>query len=78
MHQAQGAAEAAACELALQALEIAVHQRLDIGVGAGGDAALVFPQLGDDLARQRDGELGKFSTGDARRRCAHARDCGRR
>ena len=62
MHQAQVAPEAARRELALEAPQVAVHQRLHIGVGAGGDAALVFPQLGNDVARERDRRLREISS----------------
>ena len=54
LHQAQRAAEAQRIELADQPPEVAVHQRLHEGIGAGGDAALVFADLGRDLARQAD------------------------
>ena len=37
------APKAAGGEFELEALQITVHERLDIGIGAGGDAALVFP-----------------------------------
>ena len=67
MHQRQRTTEGAGGELALQALEIAAHQRLDIGVGRRGDEALVLPDLGHDLARQRDGELRAGFADDAGR-----------
>ena len=78
MHQAQVAPEAARREFAFQALQVAVHQRLHIGVGAGGDAALVFPDLGDDVARERDRQLRESPRRRCGRRRARARDCGRR
>ena len=49
VHEPQLAAEAARVQLAFQLRDVAAHQRLHVGVGAGGVAALVFPQLGDDV-----------------------------
>ena len=63
--------------VAPRGVEVAVHERLDIGVGAGGDAALVLPQLGDDFVRQRDREAGEVPRTIAPM-AARARGCGRR
>ncbi len=49
MHEAHRAAEAARRQLALEPAEVAVHERLDIGVGAGGDEALVFGDFRHDF-----------------------------
>ncbi len=38
----------------LQAIEIARHQRMDVGVEPGHEATLIFPDLGPDQARFRD------------------------
>jgi hypothetical protein len=43
MHQIELAAEAALPQLALEALDVAVHQRLNECVGAGRGNALIFP-----------------------------------
>ena len=53
----------------VEAGEIARHQRLDIGVGAGGREALVLAHLGRDLARQRDRHAGQ-PRGEDLARCA--------
>ena len=53
-HQQQGAGEAGRGHALAQLLQIAGHQRLNIGVGAGGREALVFAQFRADVARQRD------------------------
>ena len=60
MHQAQRAAETAQGKFELEPLQVAVQQRLDVSVRAGGDEALIFPELGDDVRREGDGELGKL------------------
>ena len=56
-----------------QAVEVAVHQRLHIGVGAGRDAALVLADLG---ARPRDeSETDDVGEALARRCAARRRSC---
>ena len=65
MHQRQRSREGAGRKLALKPLQVAPHQRLDIGIRRGGDEALVFPDLGNDLARQRNGQLRAGLADDA-------------
>jgi hypothetical protein len=52
-HQQQRTAETGARELPLEAGEVARHQRLDVGVGAGRGEALVFAHFRRDIAGQR-------------------------
>ena len=56
-----------AAQRRLHALEIGIHQRLDIGVGDRRRGALVFAHLGTDLARQRDPEAGQLLLQDVAR-----------
>ena len=49
VHQAQGAHKSARCQFAFQPGDVAVHQGLNICIGAGGHAALVLPKFGDHL-----------------------------
>jgi len=58
VHEIERAAEAALPQLALEAAQILLHQRLHESVGASGDEALILPELGNHLARERDRELG--------------------
>ena len=48
-------------QLALEVRQIAVHQRLHIGVGAGGDRARIFAQLRDHVGGERDEQVGEFA-----------------
>ena len=59
VHEPQRAAEPELPQLALQAPDVAVHQRLDEGVRAGGGKALILPQLGNHVRRQADGHVGQ-------------------
>ena len=56
MHQEDGAGRALLRQPRAQPVEVALHHRLDVGVGAGGVEALVFPHLGGDVGGQRDRE----------------------
>ena len=56
------------------AREIAVDQRLHIGVGDRRRGALVFADLGADRRRQRDPEAGHLLFQDVARRAVRARD----
>ncbi len=56
-HQEQRTGEACGGEVALEIGEIAPHQRLDIGVGAGGGEALVFAHLRRHVAGERHREM---------------------
>ena len=53
MHQEHGATHPFGPQPRLQPPQIALHQRLDIGVGDGGIEPLILPHLRTDLARQR-------------------------
>ncbi len=66
VHEAQLAAEAAGVQLALQLGDVAAHQRLHIGVGAGGVAALVLPQLRHHVGRDGDRDVGERRADDGR------------
>jgi hypothetical protein len=52
-HQQQRTGKAGALKLAFQSAEITSHQRLDVGVGAGGGETLVFAHLRRNIGRQR-------------------------
>jgi hypothetical protein len=67
MHQPQRPAKAARRERPLELAQIAGHQRLHIGVGAGRRRALVLPQLGDHFRGQRDGDIGTLGAQHRRR-----------
>ena len=56
-HQQQRAAKARVAEAALQATQVARHQRLHVRVGAGRGQTLVLADLRAHLARQRDRHL---------------------
>ena len=58
-HQQHGAFEPVARELALEVGQIAPHQRLDVGIGAGGGEALVFTHLRRHVGRERHRDLGQ-------------------
>ena len=66
MHEAQLATEAADVQFALQLRDVAAHQRLHVGVGAGGVAALVLPELGHHVGRDGDRDAGKCRADDCR------------
>ena len=48
-------------KFALEVRQIAVHQGLHIGVGAGGDGARIFAQFRDHIGGQRDEQVRKFA-----------------
>ena len=52
-HQVEARREAGLLQLPLEAVEVAVGQRLDVGVGDGGGGAFELADLGGDLARDR-------------------------
>ena len=66
VHEAQFATEAADVQFALQLRDVAAHQRLHVGVGAGGVAALVLPQLGHHVGRNGDRDVGECRADDCR------------
>ena len=55
----EGTAHAPLAQRLVEAAEIAVHHRLDVGVGDRGRPALVLADLGRDLAGQRDRYAGQ-------------------
>ena len=59
-HQQQGGRDSVLLQVGFELAEIACHARQHIGVGDGGRGALVFADLGTDLARQRDGDARQF------------------
>ena len=59
-------------------VEVAAHQRLHIGVGAGRAGALEFADFGRDLRGERERQRRDRPRGRSRRRAAHAADCDRR
>ena len=60
-------------EPVLQSREIAVDDRLHVGVEGGDDGALVFAERGIDLAGERDGDAGmRRPRSVARVRCSCA------
>ena len=61
MHQAKRAAKAAADQLALEVLEIAVHQGLHVGVRASRYRARVFAQLRHHIGRKRNEQVREFA-----------------
>ena len=58
-HQVQRAAEAAALQLRGEPRQVAGHERLHVGVGAGGGEALVLADFGADGGGERDGQAGQ-------------------
>ena len=54
-------AKAARGKLALEVRQIAIHQRLHIGIGAGRDRARIFAQLRHDVGGERHEQVGKFA-----------------
>ena len=71
-HDVERADEACVPQVRLQLAQVARHDRLDVGVGAGGGEALVFAHLRRHLGRQRDRELGQRFPAGCRARGAHA------
>ena len=65
MHQPQGALESLSLEFALETGQVAIHQRLHVGVRAGRHAALILPQLGDHLRGDRHRDFRQFLANDA-------------
>ena len=61
MHQAERPTEAARGQVGLEVGDVAVDQRLHVGVGAGGHRARIFAQLGDDLAGKRYRQIRKLA-----------------
>ncbi len=57
VHQTQIACKTAFAQITAKSRNVARHQRLHVGIGAGCYAALVFAELSDDIARQRRGQL---------------------
>ena len=57
MHDEQLVAEAALAQRLLQIAEIALDDRLHVGIGGGGAGALVLAELGRDLGGERDGNV---------------------
>jgi hypothetical protein len=57
-HHQDRAAQPLGAERGLEGVEVAGHERLDVGVGDGGAEPLELPRLGADLRRERDGEVG--------------------
>ncbi len=66
-HKQDGAVYAAVCELALQAAEIACHERLDVGVRTGGRQPFVLSDFRTHPRCKRDRHV--------RQLLAHARSC---
>jgi hypothetical protein len=60
VHQPQRAGEAVVAQRHIQPAQIGCHQRLHVGVGAGGDEARVFADLGHHLGRGRHRDAGQF------------------
>ena len=56
-HQVERAGEAAALELGCQPLQVARHERLHVGVGAGRGEALVFADFRANGRGERDGDV---------------------
>jgi hypothetical protein len=65
VHQPQGTTESACGQLVLEIREIAVHQRLHIGIGAGRHRTRILAQLRHHVGGERDEQVGKF-LGDQR------------
>ena len=57
-HHQERAAKAEFVQLAGKPLQVARHQRAHVSIGAGRGQALVFADLGTDLAGQRDRDIG--------------------
>ena len=60
----QLAGDAALAELVRQRLDVALHLRLDVAVGDGGEGPLVLAQLGQHVRRQRHRDAGQHLGGD--------------
>ena len=60
LHDADGKVDQLGCE----ALEVASHERKEVGVDDGGGGALILPVLGEDVAAEGDGELGEGTAQD--------------
>ena len=59
-HDVQGALVAGLAQALLEACQVALHQRLDVGVHGGGVAAFVFADFGGDLGGDADRQVGAF------------------
>ena len=64
LHDRQRGADLPRVEPAADVLDVALHQRPHVGVDGGGGAALVFLLLSQDLARERDREVGQLGAED--------------
>ena len=58
-HEIERAAQPGVGQLLLQTAQMAAHQRLHVGVGAGGGDALVLAHFGRHLAGQGDFQIGQ-------------------
>ena len=74
--EVQRAGGAAGAEFGLQATQVRGHQRLHVGVGAGGVEALVLAHPRRDLAAQRDGDAGARPPAAVRGSGSRGRRCG--
>ena len=63
-HEEKGADEAAFPQRGGEPLQVAGHEGLNVGVGAGGGEAFVLAHLGADVGGQGDGEAGPFGRED--------------
>ena len=58
LDQVEAPGEAALGEGGFELGDVPGHEGLHVGVGRGGRAPLVFPELGDDLGGERHGQAG--------------------